>query len=52
MPLDGGKKTSLEGTTWYQQSLYPASYWQLWTNWIIHKIHLRVLNHIKVLAES
>jgi hypothetical protein len=52
VPLNGGRGTRLEGTTWYQQSLYPASYWRLWTDWIIHQIHQRVLNHIKVLAEN
>jgi hypothetical protein len=45
-PLPGGR-TRLEGTTWYQHHLWPASYWQLWSDAIIHRIHLRVLRHIK-----
>ncbi len=44
--------TLLEGTTWYYHNIKPAFYWQLWSNHIIHKIHLRVLMHIKTNAES
>jgi hypothetical protein len=50
--LDGGKRTRLVGTTWYQQSIYPDAYWSLITDAIIHKIHHRVLDHIRVLSES
>ncbi len=45
-------KIRLEGTTWYYHNIKPAIYWRLWSNYIIHKIHERVLNHIKVNAES
>jgi hypothetical protein len=45
-------QTLLEGTTWYQNSFWPEAYWGLWSDYIIHRIHLRVLNHIKRLAES
>jgi uncharacterized membrane protein YhaH (DUF805 family) len=47
-----GSRTRLEGTTWYHHSLWPASYWQLWSDFIIHRIHLRVLNHVKNFAET
>ncbi len=50
-PLPGGY-VHLEGATWYHHGMWPASYWQLWSDEIIHKIHLRVLNHVKRLAES
>lgn len=50
VPLDGGR-TLLEGTTWYHHHLWPADYWQLWSDQIIHTIHLRVLNHVKQLSE-
>jgi hypothetical protein len=50
-PLPGGG-TRLEGTTWYQHHLWPADYWQVWSDSIIHQIHLRVLRHIKQLAEQ
>ena len=52
IPLPGGR-TRLEGTTWYRHSLWPAAYWKVWSDEIIHQIHLRVLRHIKGLsAES
>lgn len=46
---DGG--TRLEGTTWYRHHMWPVNYWQLWSDYIIHRIHLRVLLHIKDRAE-
>lgn len=45
-------KTLLEGTTWYCHNIKPAIYWQFWSNHIIHKIHQRVLTHIKKNAEN
>jgi uncharacterized membrane protein YhaH (DUF805 family) len=44
--LPGGR-TRLEGTTWYTDALWPSQYWRLWSDYIIHRIHLRVLQHIK-----
>ncbi len=49
--LPGGR-TRLEGTTWYRHHMWPAAYWQLWSDHIIHRIHLRVLNHVKARSES
>jgi uncharacterized membrane protein YhaH (DUF805 family) len=49
-PLPGGR-TRLEGTTWYRHTMWPAGYWQLWSNQIIHAIHRRVLNHVRDLSE-
>jgi hypothetical protein len=49
--LENGQ-TLLRGTTWYQHGLWPAEYWRWWSDAIIHRIHLRVLNHVKELAES
>jgi hypothetical protein len=48
--LPGGR-TRLEGTTWYQNDFWPGIYWQQWSDYIIHRIHLRVLSHIKHLAQ-
>jgi hypothetical protein len=45
-------QTLLEGTTWYQNSFWPATYWGLWSDYIIHRIHQRVLDHIKSVAEQ
>jgi hypothetical protein len=50
-PLPNGH-TLLEGTTWYQHGLWPETYWTIWSQAIIHRIHMRVLNHIKNLSES
>jgi len=50
-PLPGGR-TRLEGTTWYSHSMWPVEYWRLWSDYVIHRIHLRVLNHVKNLSES
>jgi hypothetical protein len=49
--LPGGG-TRLTGTTWYRHSLWPSAYWRLWSDAIIHRIHLRVLDHIKRHAEA
>lgn len=46
-----GNRTLLIGRTWYQHHLWPASYWTIFSDAIIHSIHLRVLNHVKALAE-
>jgi hypothetical protein len=50
-PLPGGR-TRLEGTTWYRHSMWPASYWRLWSDHIIHQIHLRVLRYIAARSVS
>jgi uncharacterized membrane protein YhaH (DUF805 family) len=49
--LPGGR-TRLEGATWYQHTMWPAAYWRLWLDYIIHRIHLRVLEHIRAQAEG
>jgi len=45
-------RTRLIGTTWYSHGLWPAAYWRIWGDWIIHQIHRRVLEHIRVLSEA
>ena len=42
----------LEGTTWYTHTIAPEFYWGLISDAIIHKIHLRVLSHIKRYSEQ
>ena len=44
--------TLLEGTSWYQDALWPSQYWRLWSDAVIRRVHLRVLSHIRTLAES
>ena len=50
-PMANGH-TLLEGRSWYQHGLWPAQYWKLWSDAVVHRVHRRVLTHIKVLAES
>ena len=47
---DGG--TRLTGTTWYVLEMHPQGYWTLWTDELVHQIHLRVLEHIRKTAEA
>jgi uncharacterized membrane protein YhaH (DUF805 family) len=49
--LPGGR-TRLEGTTWYSHTIWPETYWHLWSDYIIHRIHVRVLEHIRAEAEK
>lgn len=51
IPLPGGR-TRLEGSTWYEFDIYPLDYWTLWSDMLIHRIHGRVLEHIRDLAEK
>jgi hypothetical protein len=48
----GNGKTKLEGTTWYVNDIKPQFYWNIWSSWIIHSIHDRVLDHIKTQTEK
>lgn len=43
--------TLLCGTTWYSHGLRPEPYWRLWSDWLVHTIHGRVLEHIRRTAE-
>ena len=45
-------KTRLIGTTWYKHHMWPASYWKLWSDFLIGRIHERVLKHVKKLSET
>ncbi|MEZ6114742.1 MAG: hypothetical protein R3C99_27575 [Pirellulaceae bacterium] len=47
-----GNRTRLEGRTWYEFDMFPQSYWTLWSDLLIHRIHVRVLEHVKSLSES
>ena len=47
-----GADVILEGTTWYTHSIAPQWYWGPISDYIIHRIHERVLTHIKKVAEG
>jgi hypothetical protein len=44
--------TRLEGSTWYAMQMGPAAYWKVWGDAILHRIHLRVLEHVRSLSEA
>ncbi len=48
----GENKTQLIGRTWYTIDMGPRIYWRLWTDQIIHRIHMRVLDHIRKHTED
>lgn len=45
-------KTVIQGTTFYTHDIAPDWYWKIYSDAIIQRIHLRVLNHIKQLSEQ
>lgn len=45
-------KVLLEGTTWYTHTLEPQWYWGPISDYLIHRIHERVLSHIQRVAEG
>ncbi len=44
--------TRLEGHTWYSIAVYPQAYWRAMSEVLLHKIHLRVLDQVKLEAEE
>ena len=48
----GKATTRVVGTTWYDNHMWPGSYWRFYADNIMHSIHNRVLMHIKNLAEK
>ena len=51
VPL-GPTRTRVEATTWYEHRLWPSFYWRGWSDFIIERIHARVLRHVKTVAEA
>ncbi|MBI3547774.1 MAG: SRPBCC family protein [Elusimicrobia bacterium] len=49
-PLPGGR-TELSGSTKYQYAIWPVSYWRLWTDRILDRMHRNVLEQVKETAE-
>ncbi len=42
----------LEGSTWYVIDLGPSRYWKFFGDAILHRIHRRVLEHVRDLSET
>lgn len=49
---NGDGTTTLVGTTYYSMKLLPVRYFGAWGQLLLHKIHLRVLQHIRALSED
>lgn len=45
-------QTRLEGSTWYELDLAPRFYWTMMADTVIHRIHTRVLEHVKRQSEG
>ena len=44
--------TRLVGKSWYRLKVYPVWYYDIWAEDITREVHLRVMEHIKILAEN
>ena len=44
--------TTLVGNSWYKLNVFPAIYYDLWAESITRNVHLRVMDHIKILSEE
>lgn len=44
-------RTRLEGSTWYTIDIHPRPYWRIIAEPLLHRIHYRVLEQVKLQAE-
>jgi uncharacterized membrane protein YhaH (DUF805 family) len=51
IPLANGG-TRLEGHTWYSVAVYPQPYWRAVSELLLHQIHHRVLDQVRLEAEG
>jgi hypothetical protein len=49
---NGNGTTTLIGSSWYTLHVRPAWYFDLWTRDMTRAVHLRVMNHVRRLAEE
>ncbi|MFW5920362.1 MAG: DUF805 domain-containing protein [Polyangiales bacterium] len=47
-----GERTRVTGETHYELDIAPSPYWRLWADHLVHRIHLRVLRHVRNQAEG
>jgi len=49
---NGNGTTTLIGNSWYRLYVFPGWYFNLWSKSITRNVHLRVMDHIKILSEK
>jgi hypothetical protein len=49
---NGNGTTTLFGSSWYTLHVRPHWYFDLWTRDMTRAVHLRVMNHVRRLAED
>lgn len=49
---NGDGTTTLVGNSWYKLYVFPVWYFDIWSESITRNVHLRVMEHIKVLSEK
>ncbi len=49
---NGNGTTTLIGNSWYKLYIFPVWYFDTWAKSITQNVHLRVMEHIKILSEK
>lgn len=49
---NGDGTTTLIGNSWYKLYVFPEWYFNLWAKSVTRNVHLRVMDHIKILSEQ
>ncbi|HEU5291093.1 MAG TPA: hypothetical protein VFU05_10645 [Cyclobacteriaceae bacterium] len=49
---NGDGTTTLIGNSWYKLYIFPGWYFDLWSESITRNVHLRVMEHIKMISEN
>jgi uncharacterized protein YndB with AHSA1/START domain len=49
---NGDGTTTLIGNSWYRLYVFPSWYFDAWASGITRNVHLRVMEHIKILSEK
>lgn len=49
---NGDGTTTLIGNSWYKLYVFPRWYFNIWSESITRNVHLRVMEHIKILSEK
>lgn len=49
---NGNGTTTLIGNSWYKLYVFPRWYFNIWSESITRNVHLRVMEHIKILSEE